>query len=511
MVYRNLHFILGAPGLMIGAFSILTFLFGIYIITREYNRPRKTEQDVIRQVVATWIGLPDYLGLTLFDYAHRWQVSPMDRREAAAIKLKLALYELGLELDKQSERFPLVQLLEMEIAAQGTGSLASWRSDVISGVVDDTMRDTIPLVESNPDGGAVVLTVVYQVAPAFQSAAKGLEESYRELLLGVLGLAGFSLLCMGYMIVQAKSLSDRAAREAAQDATLDLADRTCHELGNGIFILANEQKNLSDHLDLIERFIREEPIAREAAARRAGVVDKLEKRWEHALKRERRSRGIDPDSELRGSVALTRRVAEQIQICAHYIGMTVRELDSFLKRSEVPVDLGHVDLVDCVDEAVALLRPRIEAAEVTLERRFDNRPIPIHSDRRLLIHVLVNLIKNAIEAVEIQEEKIIEIHGVSDSNQVKVTVSDHGAGIPEQALRQIFERGFSTKGRGRGHGLSIVSDSILLLGSTLEVRNRDEGGAEFSFSLPCSGAGVGGSNPEGVQESAAGDIPVCPT
>ena len=229
------------------------------------------------------------------------------------------------------------------------------------------------------------------------------------------------------------------------------------------------------------------------------------------MKRERRSRGIDPDSELRGSVALTRRVAEQIQICAHYIGMTVRELDSFLKRSEVPVDLGHVDLVDCVDEAVALLRPRIEAAEVTLERRFDNRPIPIHSDRRLLIHVLVNLIKNAIEAVEIQEEKIIEIHGVSDSNQVKVTVSDHGAGIPEQALRQIFERGFSTKGRGRGHGLSIVSDSILLLGSTLEVRNRDEGGAEFSFSLPCSGAGVGGSNPEGVQESAAGDIPVCPT
>ena len=429
MVYRNLYFILGAPGLMIGAFSILSFVFGIYIISREYNRPRKTEEDVIRRVLTTWIRLPDYLGLTLFDYAHRWSAAPSDRRAEAAGKLNLALHQLGNELDRQSERFPLVQLLRMEIQAPGAGKLAGWRSSAINGVVDDEMRDVILLVERNPDGPPVMLEVVYQVAPPFQGAAEGLEYSYRQLLLGVVGLSGFSLLCMGYMIVQAKSLSDRAAREAAQDATLDLADRTCHELGNGIFILANEQKNLNDHLDLIERFIDEEPIAREAASKRVGLVDGLEKRWEHALKRERRARGIDPDSELRGSVALTRRVAEQIQICAHYIGMTVRELDSFLK--------------------------------------------------------------NAIEAVEAQVEKSVGICVHFDADGVTVVITDRGPGIPEQALRNIFDHGFSTKGRGRGRGLSIVSDSILLIGSSLEVRNREIGGAEFRFTLPRGGSAAG--------------------
>ena len=491
MVYRNLHFILGAPGLMIGAFSILSFVFGIYIISREYNRPRKTEEDVIRRVLTTWIRLPDYLGLTLFDYAHRWSAAPSDRRAEAAGKLNLALHQLGNELDRQSERFPLVQLLRMEIQAPGAGKLAGWRSSAINGVVDDEMRDVILLVERNPDGPPVILEVVYQVAPPFQGAAEGLEYSYRQLLLGVVGLSGFSLLCMGYMIVQAKSLSDRAAREAAQDATLDLADRTCHELGNGIFILANEQKNLNDHLDLIERFIEEEPIAREAAAKRAGLVDGQEKRWEHALKRERRARGIDPDSELRGSVALTRRVAEQIQICAHYIGMTVRELDSFLKRSDVAVDLSDIDLAECVEEAVALLKPKLEAAEVVIERQFSPGPMMVHSDRRLLIHVLVNLIKNAIEAVEAQVEKSVGICVHFDADGVTVVITDRGPGIPEQALRNIFDHGFSTKGRGRGRGLSIVSDSILLIGSSLEVRNREIGGAEFRFTLPRGGSAAG--------------------
>ena len=67
------------------------------------------------------------------------------------------------------------------------------------------------------------------------------------------------------MILQARSLSERIVREAAQAAALDLADRTCHELGNGVFVLSNERKNLTSHLDLIDRFVAEEGPARAAA------------------------------------------------------------------------------------------------------------------------------------------------------------------------------------------------------------------------------------------------------
>ena len=113
--------------------------------------------------------------------------------------------------------------------------------------------------------------MTYRVVPEIAEAVSDVETSYHRLLLALLGLSGYSLLCLGYMVLHARALRERVAREAASAATLDLADRTCHELGNVAFVVANERRNLASHIDLLERFVAEDAAAHAEAARRAGL------------------------------------------------------------------------------------------------------------------------------------------------------------------------------------------------------------------------------------------------
>jgi signal transduction histidine kinase len=326
----------------------------------------------------------------------------------------------------------------------------------------------------------------YQVTPSVERAALGLESSYHRLLLAVLGLSGYSLLCLAYMILHARALSERVARESAQEAALDLADRTCHELGNGVFVLSNERKNLAGHLDLVDRFVTEEAGARAAAASRLGVAPELAERWEHALKREYASRGIDPALELRDSAAMAREVCRQIAVCSEYIALTVRELDGFLKHSPLPVSPERVSVAEVFDEALALLGPRLESAEARLVRDHEaERHLWVRADRRLLVHALVNLLKNALEAATaagIHPE--ITLSAVAEGTTVWLGVADNGPGIPEASLKHVFDQGYSTKGPGRGRGLAIVRESIHVQEGEIRVSSPPGAGTRFQVGLP---------------------------
>ncbi len=485
---RHLHGILGAPGLMIGVFSIVSFGFGLFVFAREYDRPRQTGRNAIHGIVGHWVRMPDDLGLTLVDFIDRWRSAPESEKPARREALGQVLTDLGKELDRQSDRFPLIHVVSMELAVAGSPPLARWSTPFAIESSKTEVSDRISLIAPQADSPQVELRVRYRIAPTFDAAAHGLETSYRRLLLALLGLSGFSLLCLGYMILHAQALSERVARESAQEATLDLADRTCHELGNGIFVLVNERRNLAEHLDLIERFVTEEPRAREAASRRAGIDPELAIRWQHALRREYAARGIDPDLELRGSAAIARHVCHQIDVCSEYIRMTVRELDGFLKRSALPVILEPVNVSECFDEALALLRPRLDAADVRIVRSTEaGSSLTVHADRRLLIHALVNLIKNALEAVAVSAERVapeIVLSAKKEETTVWVSVADNGPGIPAPIRKHLFEDRYSTKGAGRGRGLAIVRESVYVQEGEILVADRPGGGMEFRIGLP---------------------------
>jgi len=105
-----------------------------------------------------------------------------------------------------------------------------------------------------------------------------------------------------------------------------------------------------------------------------------------------------------------------------------------------------------------------------------------------IIHVLINIVSNAIEAVKNTEtrEKNIILECKPEGDRVRISVTDNGAGIDEKTIPHIFEPFFTTRnvGEGMGLGLSICHGIIKNHGGKLEVKSEYGHGATFSFDLP---------------------------
>jgi two-component system sensor histidine kinase HupT/HoxJ len=107
--------------------------------------------------------------------------------------------------------------------------------------------------------------------------------------------------------------------------------------------------------------------------------------------------------------------------------------------------------------------------------------------------ILINLVQNAIDAMEELAQPRLDIRVVRQSKRVEVHIRDHGPGIPEEHLLHIFDPFFTTKEVGKGTGLGLYISYGLATeqcGGDLSARNHPEGGAEFVLSLPLEHGGT---------------------
>ena len=100
--------------------------------------------------------------------------------------------------------------------------------------------------------------------------------------------------------------------------------------------------------------------------------------------------------------------------------------------------------------------------------------------------VLVNLIRNACEAVRESRRREVRLSAVRLDKVCRVTIEDSGPGIPRDTLARLFETALSSKEGGMGFGLSICRTIVEAHGGSITGSNRPEGGAIFSFTLPSS-------------------------
>jgi len=154
----------------------------------------------------------------------------------------------------------------------------------------------------------------------------------------------------------------------------------------------------------------------------------------------------------------------------------------FARRMEIRKE--SISLVELVQEVAGF--QRTEAVHRNIEINFDfaaDLP-PIESDRGQLQQVFLNIITNAIAAVD--DGGKVHITGrMHDAGWVGITISDNGSGISEENLAHIFEPFFSTKGEfGTGLGLSITRDIVEKLGGKIEVESELGKGTRFTVILP---------------------------
>jgi len=145
-----------------------------------------------------------------------------------------------------------------------------------------------------------------------------------------------------------------------------------------------------------------------------------------------------------------------------------------------------VRLSDLLDQAVKMARFATAGNEVEVLREYHAVP-PIHADSAELLQVFVNLITNAVQAMNGQGRLSLLIQ--NDEDKILVSVHDTGPGIPAAVLPKIFIPFFTTKERGvgTGLGLSIVQTLVNKYGGEVAVETDEGKGTTFliRFPLPC--------------------------
>ena len=149
--------------------------------------------------------------------------------------------------------------------------------------------------------------------------------------------------------------------------------------------------------------------------------------------------------------------------------------------------IENLEVANVVEDALRLTEAGLTRDGITLVRRFD--PVPsIASDRHKIIQILINLLRNARQAVEAghgqNKSVVLSIHP-APSGSVRVQVCDNGVGIASENLTRVFSHGFTTKRDGHGFGLHMSALAAKEIGGSLSVESGGLGqGATFTLELP---------------------------
>lgn len=175
------------------------------------------------------------------------------------------------------------------------------------------------------------------------------------------------------------------------------------------------------------------------------------------------------------------------------MGAITRQLKSYARKGGEAFE--PVDLRAALSGALTMMEPQLRAHPVNIQRVVPRRAVMVYCDRTRLEQVIVNLLRNAMDAVQGRPDPGITITLETGAMAI-LTVRDTGLGIRDADLEKLFEPFWTTKpaGRGTGLGLAISSEIVSDFGGRLTAHNAEDGpGAVFRVELPLNeGARDGG-------------------
>ncbi|MEI4485646.1 ATP-binding protein [Frigidibacter sp. MR17.14] len=166
------------------------------------------------------------------------------------------------------------------------------------------------------------------------------------------------------------------------------------------------------------------------------------------------------------------------------MGAITRQLKSYARKGGEAFE--PVDLRLCLSSALTMMEPQLRTRAVRIVRSVPRSPVMVMADRLRLEQVIINLLRNALDATRDQKSPQIDIL-LASGETASLSVRDNGTGIAD--LDKLFEPFWTTKkpGDGVGLGLAISSGIVTDLGGRLTARNAADGGAVFEMRLPLLG------------------------
>ena len=164
-------------------------------------------------------------------------------------------------------------------------------------------------------------------------------------------------------------------------------------------------------------------------------------------------------------------------------GQIIRRLRDFVALGET--DRQPENFIALIEESSALALTGAGAAGVQAFFRFDPKAVRVFANRVEIQQVLVNLIRNALDAMAACARRELEVRAtLLDEETIEIAVADSGPGISRDVRHRLFEPFVSTKANGMGLGLSICRSIIEAHGGRLRSEPNPGGGTVFRFTLP---------------------------
>jgi two-component system sensor histidine kinase DctS len=186
------------------------------------------------------------------------------------------------------------------------------------------------------------------------------------------------------------------------------------------------------------------------------------------------------DGQMQQIMGWTQEISDQ----ARRAGEIIKRLGNFVRKS--PPFRSALDINELVVDSVRLLEFEARRQEVRVEWHLPETPTMTLADRVQIQQVLVNLLRNAFDAMQDvdTDKRQVSILGKKVGKKISVYVRDRGNGFREEDASQLFETFFTTKEEGMGMGLAISRSIIEAHDGRLWAENHPDGGAVFVFEIP---------------------------
>ncbi|MCI4444581.1 MAG: HAMP domain-containing protein [Candidatus Aminicenantes bacterium] len=163
----------------------------------------------------------------------------------------------------------------------------------------------------------------------------------------------------------------------------------------------------------------------------------------------------------------------------------IKELLTFTRATVLQPD--YFSMEEILEESLKMLKPALSEKKIKLEKKFEKDLPQVYVDGDKLRQVFLNVLRNALEAVDEGGEIEITL-GLKEGKPrpfLEVRISDNGCGIPQKDWENIFEPFFTTKSSGAGLGLANARRILEQHGGTIKVVKKEGPGSCFLISIPC--------------------------
>ncbi|WP_406582041.1 sensor histidine kinase [Bacillus salipaludis] len=174
------------------------------------------------------------------------------------------------------------------------------------------------------------------------------------------------------------------------------------------------------------------------------------------------------------------KIKENTERCKRITG----NLLNFSRKSNWTVT--HIDIKDTIMNSINLVESTIKKKRITLTTNLSPELPVVFGDSLKMMQVIVNLINNAMDAMNSEGQLIISAKVEQDS--VCIQVIDDGSGMPAEVLGKIFDPFYTTKpvGKGTGLGLSVCYGIIEEFGGKIQVDSEESAGTTITVQIPIS-------------------------